>query len=148
MARRSVEQQRGPIAALAFGVAGVIVAFWSAWFLHRSLVAADTTSVYVAFENAFPLADAWLALLLVLSGLGLLRGWLSTPYLLLAAASCGLYLFAMDVLYDLEHGIWGRGGNGLIELAINVATLVLSVGIGRFAWVNRLELAGGGSSPR
>ena len=148
MAKRSVEQQRRPIAVLAFGVAAVIAAFWAAWFLHRSLVAADTTAVYVAFENAFPLADGWLALLLVLAGLGLLRRWASTPYLLLASSSSGLYLFGMDVLYDLEHGIWGRGGNGLIELAINVATLVLSVGIGRFAWVNRRELAGDGLSSR
>lgn len=148
MAAHSLDRQRRRIAVLAFVVAGVIVAFWAAWYGHRSLVAADTTAEYIAFENAFPLADGWLALLLVLSGLGLLRRWAATPYLLVASAAAGLYLFGMDVLYDVEHGIWGRGGNGLVELGINLATLVLSVTVGRFAWVHRAELAGDGSAPR
>jgi hypothetical protein len=34
----------------------------------------------------------------------------------------------MDVLYDLENDIWtGGGGGGLIELGINVITVVGSV---------------------
>lgn len=148
MAQRNVDQQRRPIAVLLFVVAAIIAAFWAAWYGHRSLVAADTSVEYVAFENAFPLADGWLALLLVLSGLGLLRRWSSTPYLMLATAAAGLYLFGMDVLYDLEHGIWGRGGNGLVELGINLLTLVLSTVVGRFAWVHRAELAGDGGEPR
>ena len=45
---------------------------------------------------------------------------------LLAGGGAGLYLFAMDVLYDLQHGVWGKGGNGVIELVINVVTLGLS----------------------
>ncbi|HXY27047.1 MAG TPA: hypothetical protein VEH82_02095, partial [Acidimicrobiales bacterium] len=56
---------------------------------------------------------------------------------LLAGGGAGLYLFGMDVLYDLEHGVWGKGGNGLVELAINVVTLVLSVTVLRWAWVRR-----------
>jgi hypothetical protein len=29
----------------------------------------------------------------------------------------------MDVLCDLEHGVWGNGVNGLVEVVINVLTL-------------------------
>ena len=31
---------------------------------------------------------------------------------LLLAAGAGVYLFGMDVLYDLEHGIWWSSGGG------------------------------------
>lgn len=43
----------------------------------------------------------------------------------------------MDVLYDLEHGVWAKGGNGLVELAINLLTLVLSLTVVRWAWMRR-----------
>jgi len=34
----------------------------------------------------------------------------------------------MDVLYDLEHGIWGQGAGGALEVAINALTLAGSAG--------------------
>ena len=48
----------------------------------------------------------------------------------------------MDVLYDLEHGIWGKGGNGLVELGINLVTGILTIILGRWSWVHRAELQG------
>jgi hypothetical protein len=47
----------------------------------------------------------------------------------------------MDVLYDLEHGVWWKSGGGVIELAINLVTLVFSVWLMRWAWQNRATLA-------
>jgi hypothetical protein len=139
---------RRRLAILLFGVAGLILAFWLAWYGHRSLVAADHTEAYVAFENAFPVADGWLALLLILSGLGLLRRWPSTSTWLFLAAGAGVYLFCMDVLYDLEQGIWTKGANGLTELAINILTISLSILVGGFAWRNREALASNSDSTR
>jgi hypothetical protein len=46
---------------------------------------------------------------------------------LLAGGGAGIYLFRMDVLCDLEHGIWGDGANRVVELAINLMTLALSI---------------------
>ena len=43
----------------------------------------------------------------------------------------------MDVLYDLQHGVWGKGANGVIELVINVVTLGLSLFVLHWAWVRR-----------
>jgi hypothetical protein len=43
----------------------------------------------------------------------------------------------MDVLYDLEHGIYGKGVGGVIEAAINVVTLVFSLVVLRWAWTER-----------
>jgi len=59
---------------------------------------------------------------------------------LLAGGGAGLYLFGMDVLYDLQHGVWGKGANGIIELVINLLTLGLSLSVLRRAWVHRTEL--------
>ena len=38
------------------------IAFWVIWFfVDRALLANATTESYFAFQNAFPVADAWLA---------------------------------------------------------------------------------------
>ena len=59
---------------------------------------------------------------------------------LLAGGGAGLYLFGMDVLYDLQHGVWGKGGKRVIELIINLLTLGLSLFVLRWAWVRRNAL--------
>ena len=49
----------------------------------------------------------------------------------------------MDVLYDLEHGIWWRSGaGGVIELLINLLTLAVGLGLLRWAWRRRNALLG------
>ena len=37
----------------------------------------------------------------------------------------GLYLCALNVLYDLEHGVYTMGHGGASELGLNLATAVL-----------------------
>jgi hypothetical protein len=118
----------------------VMVAFWAAWFGHRSLVASNTTRSYYDFENAFPLADAWLTVCLF-AGLVTLRRRHATALLwILLGAGGGIYLFAMDVLYDLEHGIWWKSAGGAVELAINVITLAVSLALLRWGWSHRDSL--------
>jgi len=129
--------ERRTMAALLLAVAALIAAYWIAWLAHRSLVASETGLSYTQFEDAFPLADAWLALCLVAASFCLLTARRAALFWLLAGGGAGLYLFAMDVLYDLQHGIWGKGGNGLVELAINLVTLGLSLFVLHWAWVRR-----------
>jgi len=114
------------MAVLLLAVAALIAAYWIAWLAHRSLVASETGLSYTQFEDAFPLADAWLALCLVAASFCLLTARRAALFWLLAGGGAGLYLFAMD----LQHGIWGKGGNGLVELAINRSLFVL-----HWAWV-------------
>lgn len=128
------------MAGLLAVVALVVVAYWVLWFGHRSLVASESRSAYYEFENAFPLADGWLVLALLGSAWSLWRRRAGALGWLLAGAGAGFYLFCMDVLYDLEHGIWGKGGSGAVELTINVATLVLSLGTLRWTWRRRHAL--------
>ena len=64
---------------------------------------------------------------------------------LIAAGSAGMYLFGMDLLYDLEHGIFTSGGGGVVEAVIVTLTLVFSLTVLRYAWTHRAELLGSAS---
>lgn len=113
-------------------LAAVIALYWTAWFSRRSLVATEATPVYVNFEQAFPLADGFIVVFLLLSARAL--GQRSSSALLF------LLLGIMDVLFDLEHGIWSRGVNGVVELAINVVTFAAAIVLARWVWFHRHEL--------
>jgi hypothetical protein len=121
----------------------VMIAFWTAWFGHRSLVASNTTRSYYDFENAFPLADAWLTVCLIAALWTVPRRHPAALLWIILGAGGGIYLFAMDVLYDIEHGIWWKSGGGLVELAINIITLAVSVVLLRWGWRNRQALLTG-----
>ena len=119
------------------------VAYWTIWFTNRSWIESDTTQAYVEFENAFPLADAWLGLTCVLAFVALGRRSPTALLWLIAAGSAGMYLFGMDVLYDLENGIYTEGSGGIIEAGINAITLAFSVIALRWAWARRDPLLTG-----
>ncbi len=120
----------------------VLAAYWTAWGLDRGLVASDDTAAYVAFENAFPLADGWLALCVLLALRSARAGRPTALLWLLTAGGAGVYLFCMDALYDVQHGIYGKGAGGLVELGINLLTLGLSVWFLRWSWSRRQALLG------
>ena len=136
------QRSRRAMATLLLVAALLIVAYWLAWLTHRSLVASETSLAYYQFEDAFPLADAWLALCLVAASYCLVTSRRAAVFWLLAGGGAGIYLFCMDVLYDLQHGVWGKGGNGVMELLINLLTLGLSLFVLRWTWVRRDALLG------
>lgn len=116
------------------------VAYWSIWFTDRDVLASEHTQAYYDFEDAFPLADLWLDVVCVSALVTLVRRSPSAFFWLIAAGSSGMYLFGMDLLYDLEHGIFVSGGGGVIEAVIVAVTLVFSVTVLRYAWTRRAEL--------
>ena len=111
------------------------VAYWSIWFSDRDVLASEHTQAYYDFENAFPLADLWLGVACVLALVALARDRRSAAFWLTCAGAAGLYLFGMDFLYDVEHGIFTSGAGGVIEAVIVGLTLVFSVTVLRYAWV-------------
>ncbi|MCU1692962.1 MAG: hypothetical protein JWM64_2053 [Frankiales bacterium] len=121
-----------------------LIAYWTLWYAARDVVASDTGRAYEEFEGAFPLADAWLGACVLLAVVTVRRGLPSGLFWLLCAGGAGVYLFCMDVLYDLQHGTWTRGAGGAVELVINLLTLGLSVGFLRWAWTRRDALLHGG----
>ncbi len=135
---------RRRIVRLLVAVVLLIVAYWVAWYADRSLVASSSRAAYEEFENAFPLADGWLAFATLAAAWSLRRRSPLALLWLLCAGSAGLYLFGMDVLYDLENGIWwSSGSGGGIELAINILTLTLSSWILWWSWRHREALLRG-----
>jgi len=130
------------LAALA--VAAVMdVAYWLLWFAARDVVASDTTQAYYDFEQAFPVADLWLLVCLVGAFVALIRHHPWALFWLLVGGGAGIYLGCMDTLYDLEHGIWGKGGGGAIELGIVVITFAFGISLLRWSWRRRHTLLDG-----
>ena len=91
------------LAAVSILSAVGIVLFWVSWFASGDYATAGDAT-FRAFENAFPLPDGVLSLLLVLSAVGI---WRRSPLALL----CGLpatgmlwYLASLDTLFNLQHG--------------------------------------------
>jgi hypothetical protein len=101
-------RERRSKAAVLLVAALLIALFWIAWLTHPSLVASETCLSHTQFEDAFPLADAWLALCLAAVAFCLLTTRRMALFWLLAGGGAGLYLFGMDALYDLRHGVWAR----------------------------------------
>lgn len=118
----------------------LLVAYWLAWAFDRSAVASNDTAQYITFEQSFPLADLWLVSALLIAALTLARRWPVAMLWLTVVGAAGMYLFALDFLYDLQHGIYSSGAGGAVELAINVITAVSSIGVIAFAWRFRHQL--------
>jgi hypothetical protein len=117
--------------------------YWTLWFAQRDWIASESRQAYYEFENAFPLADAWLGVACVCALVTLRRRRPSALFWLIASGSAGLYLFGMDFLYDVENGIFATGVGGLFEAVIVTLTLAFSLTALTWSWRGRGELLGG-----
>lgn len=79
------------------------LAYWAIYFSSGATHVRED-AIYLTFENAFPLADAWMASCYLLSAWFLLRGAASAILWGLCAGSAMIFLAAMDLLFDLEQG--------------------------------------------
>jgi hypothetical protein len=137
------ERGRRRVASALLAGATLLVLYWAAWLLDRTLLAADTRPAYYEFESAFFLADVWLATCLVAGARALTARRSSALLWLLAAGGAGGFLVAVDVLYNLQHGVWFASQRGLTELVRNLATGAGTVGLFTWAWPRRAELLAG-----
>jgi nicotinamide riboside transporter PnuC len=127
---------------LIFGVVAT-TAYWVVWFgVDREILASAHTPEYYAFENSFPLADAWMIVTGVAATLSLLRRRSSSLLWCIAAGTNSVYLGLLDVLFDLENGIYTSPDRGAVavELAINVLTLSMGTVVIAWAWRQRRVL--------
>ena len=119
------------------------IIYWVLWFADRSAIASRHTRAYYDFENAFPLADLWLGIACVAALVTFVRRRPAALFWLLAAGAAGLYLGSMDLLYDLEHGIFADGSGGAIEAFIVALTWAFSLTALLWSWRHRGELLSG-----
>ena len=134
--------RRRVIGALLTG-AVLLVLYWAGWLLDRTLLASDTRPAYYEFEAAFAMADIWLAFCLVAAARALAGRRATALLWLLAAGGAGGFLLAMDVLYNLQHGVWFASQRGLLELVRNLATGAGTVALFAWTWPRRSELLAG-----
>jgi len=131
------------LGVLIFGVLATL-AYWIVWFgVDRELLASAHTESYYAFENSFPAADTWMVACGVAAILALVRRRASSLFWIIAAGATSIYLGLLDVLFDLENGIYRSPDTGgvCVEVAINVLTLVFGTVIVIWAWRSRRQLA-------
>ena len=131
---------RRTVVVMLAGALVLDVAYWAVWFTSRDTLASEHRAAYYEFENAFPLADLWLGVACLLALVSLLQSRPAAYFWLACAGAAGLYLFGMDFLYDVEHGIFAKGGGGVVEACIVAVTLVFSLTALRFAWTRREDL--------
>jgi len=131
------------LGVLIFGVVATL-AYWVVWFgVDREILASAHTESYYAFENSFPLADLWMVFTGVAASIALSKRWPSAFLWTVAAGAISIYLGLLDVLFDLENGIYRSPDTGgvVVELSINVLTLSLGTVVMIWAWRARRELA-------
>jgi uncharacterized membrane protein (DUF2068 family) len=98
-------------------------------------------AVYLAFEKAFPLADAWMAACSLLGAIGLWsrRAWGLLFGLL--AGSAQIFLACMDVLFNLNEGNYAIASAPMAaEILINAGLLVGAPLLIAFLWRQRRAL--------
>ena len=140
------QRARTIIAGIMFFAAALTIAYWIIWFGGgRALLASSGAESYFVFENAFPAADGWLALTLIIGAIGLLQRKSWGLLFSLLAGGAGIYLGCMDVLFDLENGIYlvPKGADptsAIIEMCINILTFGLSIAGIIYIWRNRAHL--------
>lgn len=128
------------IGLLLFTFAATL-AYWIIYFTSGE-VQVRHDEVYLAFENAFPLADAWMAFCALLGAIGLWKKHSWGVLFGLLAASSAIFLGLMDVLFNLQEDIYTIGGvETAIEMTINALTLGLGPVIIVYLWKNRAILA-------
>jgi hypothetical protein len=142
MARWRVAEPRflRALIALLWIAFAVVVAYWVVWFfVDRSMLASLDTPSYFAFESSFPVADGWLAVTWAASAAMLSARRPSAMFWLLAAGSASLYLGFMDILFDLENGVYGAPDAGAVvtEIVINVSSLAIGAWTLWFGWFHR-----------
>ena len=121
---------RRAIAGMLLFAAVITTAYWVIWFSNRDILASTHTIQYFTFENAFPTADGWIVISALLATVGLIRAHRWGIYWTIVAAGSGIYLGCMDVLFDLENGIYslkGDPGAAIVEIIINILTFSLGI---------------------
>jgi hypothetical protein len=108
------------VAAIAFVGSGLLILFWVLYF-SGVLAFADEEPVMSEFEAAFPVADAALAVILLVAGIGLWQGRRYGRFCLTAGASMTLYLGILDFTFYSRQGLYAPlTSDGATELIVNL----------------------------
>ena len=124
------------LATLLLLGAVITAAYWINYYIAGD-VRVLSDSWYIYFEDAFVVADGWMALCMAAAGVGLWRGTRGGALFGLMAGSALLYLAAMDITFNVEHGLYAllpKSGPMLTEAWINASSLGLGIATLAVSW--------------
>lgn len=125
------------VIALLWTSVAANVLYWATFFTS-GVVQTSGEAAYLAFERAFPAADAWLAVTSAACALNLARRNPAAVLWGLLAGSAFIYLGLIDSLYNLENGKYASMGSAMaVELLINICSLGFGPFIIGYVWRNR-----------
>lgn len=129
-------------AVLELVLAAGIVSFWIAYFSADIVQISDPVlkEKYLAFESAFPVPDAYLSVVLVIGGIGLLRKKAYGRLFSLIGGASLVFLGLLDISFNTLHGIYRLGfGEAVMNLFINLMCLGTGVFLIVVVWKYRLN---------
>jgi hypothetical protein len=139
MPKTATTRVRSIAAAATLTGGACVLAFWIMYFASSAALGHGDPTVH-AFEGAFLVADAVFAVLLVASGIALLRRRPVGPFLLVAAAAMSLYLALLDLTFYSRQGLYAADPGSMLELVVNALCLgggVLGLRCGWTLWTAR-----------
>jgi hypothetical protein len=120
------------------------ITFWTAWFIDPRLITEDTSEAFMHYENAFPLGHLLVVITVLLAYLALRNPrWASAALISLpAAAGAKGYITGVDVLYNIQHGLYlGSPPYYIVlRLTLNLLTLAFTLIALRWTWAQRHQL--------
>lgn len=129
----STERDRA-IPILEIITAAGFILFWVAFFTI-GLAPENAPQCYLVYEHAFPLSDICLALLLLASGILLLRRKALGTTLSLIAAGALVFLGLLDFSFNIQNGVYLAS---VADLVFNGFINAWCVGFGlAIVWRNR-----------
>ena len=142
MAEPPSEPPAGGVVVALLGLTTLgTAAYWLTFFGAGKALHISETSAYLAFERSFPAADAWMAGTAAAAAVGLARRRAWAPLYGIAAGSALVFLGLMDVLFDLENGLYAApSGATAAEVAINLFCLTMGPFFMTYFWRHRDRL--------
>lgn len=128
-------------AVLELALAAGMISFWIAFFTSDLVQIEDPKlrEDYLAFESAFPVPDAYLAVVLIIGGVGLLRRKSYGRLFSLIGGASLVFLGLLDVSFNTQHGIYSLGLNeAIMNLSINLLCLGTGVFLILTIWKSRV----------
>lgn len=134
--KRAIPNRNNPnrtnrfIAGAEFVVALGIFLFWIAFFTQDVVSINDPhlKEIYMAFESAFPFADFYLSLMLIIGGIGLLKNKLYGYFFSVVAGASLIFLGILDVSFNFQNGLYSiRIQEAMFNVLINLACLCFGI---------------------
>ena len=128
-------------AIIELALAAGMVSFWIAFFT-TDLISIDDPhlkEIYLAFESAFPVPDAYLSIVLTIGGIGLLRKRSYGNFFSLMGGASLIFLGLLDISFNIQHGIYLTGvAEGIMNISINLLCFGGGIFLVLIIWKKRI----------